>query len=381
MNKNRLSKKSKNIIAVVLQVALLATWMFFSQNLFHLGIMLIVAAIPWLVLTTDGQEAVTDPIGNESELQHSIAEELKLILKDGIPKVADPLDKQHQIIEESVETLNNSFFSLQKVSEEQSTVSNQLVDGLLANQDSEYDLTSVLPKIETIISDFVNTMVSISEKSISAVHSIHDMSDKLGTVFKLLAQVRGLSEQTNLLALNAAIEAARAGEAGRGFAVVAQEVRNLSKQAEELNSEIEKEINIAQNTVKDANATVGEMASIDMTSAIESKEQVDDMLKGVHQVNIEIEQEVQKIRMLGDQLHGHVGDGVRALQFADIVMQQGDYAKESMEYLMDVINALDRHEEDAALKQELSEILDRSRHRKAPAASQSSIEEGEVELF
>ncbi|MGF1695820.1 methyl-accepting chemotaxis protein [Vibrio kyushuensis] len=224
-------------------------------------------------------------------------------------------------------------------------------------------------------------MVNISEKSISAVHSIHDMSDKLGTVFKLLAQVRGLSEQTNLLALNAAIEAARAGEAGRGFAVVAQEVRNLSKQAEELNSEIEKEINIAQSTVKEANSTVGEMASIDMSTAIESKEQVDDMLKGVHQVNIEIEQEVHKIRQLGVEMHRHVGDGVRALQFADIVMQQGDYAKESMEYLMEVVNALETHHEDAELKEVLSDILSRSKNRRAPAASQSSIEEGEVELF
>lgn len=381
MNMTRLSKKSKNLIALAIQVTFLILWMYQSQNLFHLALMLVVAAIPWVVLTAKDPDIIESKDTDETDLQHSITQELKLILKDGIPKVADPLERQHQIIDESVETLNNSFFSLQKVSEEQSAVSGSLVDGLLANQDSEYDLTSVLPKIEKIISEFVGTMVNISEKSISAVHSIHDMSDKLGTVFKLLDQVKGLSEQTNLLALNAAIEAARAGEAGRGFAVVAQEVRNLSKQASELNAKIEKEINIAQNTVKEANSTVGEMASIDMTSAIESKEQVDDMLKGVHQVNMEIEQEVHKIRQLGDQLHGHVGDGVRALQFADIVMQQGDYAKESMEYLMEVVNALEAHESDSELKEELTGILQRSKHRSAPAASQSSIEEGEVELF
>ncbi|WP_295899062.1 methyl-accepting chemotaxis protein [uncultured Vibrio sp.] len=381
MNMTRLSKKSKNLIALAIQVTFLILWMYQSQNLFHLALMLVVAAIPWVVLTAKDPDIIESKETDETDLQHSITQELKLILKDGIPKVADPLERQHQIIDESVETLNNSFFSLQKVSEEQSAVSGSLVDGLLANQDSEYDLTSVLPKIEKIISEFVGTMVNISEKSISAVHSIHDMSDKLGTVFKLLDQVKGLSEQTNLLALNAAIEAARAGEAGRGFAVVAQEVRNLSKQASELNAKIEKEINIAQNTVKEANSTVGEMASIDMTSAIESKEQVDDMLKGVHQVNMEIEQEVHKIRQLGDQLHGHVGDGVRALQFADIVMQQGDYAKESMEYLMEVVNALEAHESDSELKEELTGILQRSKHRSAPAASQSSIEEGEVELF
>lgn len=95
---------------------------------------------------------------------------------------------------------------------------------------------------------------------------------KAGYGFKLLNQVRSLSEQTNLLALNAAIEAARAGEAGRGFAVVAQEVRNLSIQAANLNTQIETEMKVAQDTVDIANRTVGEMASFDMTQAIESKE-------------------------------------------------------------------------------------------------------------
>ncbi|MBF4259938.1 methyl-accepting chemotaxis protein, partial [Vibrio anguillarum] len=81
------------------------------------------------------------------------------------------------------------------------------------------------------------------------------------------------------------IEAARAGEAGRGFAVVAQEVRDLSVKARTLNTQIESEINVAQQTVQRANKTVGEMASIDMTHVIESKEKVDHMLRGVQQVN------------------------------------------------------------------------------------------------
>ncbi|MGC9491299.1 methyl-accepting chemotaxis protein [Vibrio genomosp. F10] len=381
MKITRLSNKSKKLIALTVQVGFLSAWMFLSQNLFHLGLMIIVAAVPWLVLSTSRHDVDSIEVDEKSAGMFTVPEELNQILKDGLPKISEPLDSQHKIIDESVETLNNSFFSLQRVSEEQSKVTGSLVDGLLANKDSEYDLTSVLPKIETIIAEYVATFVNISEKSISAVHSIHDMSEKLQTVFKLLDQVRGLSEQTNLLALNAAIEAARAGEAGRGFAVVAQEVRNLSKQSEELNSKIEKEINIAQTTVKEANDTVGEMASIDMTAAIESKEKVDNMLKGVHQVNIEIEQEVHKIRELGGELNGHVGDGIRALQFADIVLQQGDYAKESIEYLKEIMAALDNHQETSMLREVLSDILQRSKHRSGPAANQSSIDEGEVELF
>ena len=211
------------------------------------------------------------------------------------------------------------------------------------------------------------------------------MSDKLDAVFKLLAQVRGLSEQTNLLALNAAIEAARAGEAGRGFAVVAQEVRNLSVKAEELNCEIEKEINVAQDTVKEANKTVGEMASIDMTEAIESKEKVDDMLQGVKAANAVVEQEVQKIKSIGVTLHTRVGDGIRALQFTDIIVQQGDYAKISVDFLDQVTEILVAHANGSLdpdeMKQAVADLKSNIEHRGAPAASQESIEEGEVELF
>lgn len=285
----------------------------------------------------------------------------------------------------SAETINNSFFGLQSVSEEQSTVSTQLVDNLLANQGSEFDLMEVLPKTEAIIQQFVQILVDVSEKSILAVHSIHDMSLKLDVVFKLLQQVRGLSEQTNLLALNAAIEAARAGEAGRGFAVVAQEVRNLSIQAANLNTQIETEMKIAQDTVELANRTVGEMASFDMTQAIESKEKVDYMLRGVQQLNTEIEQEVTKIQQLGQQLTLQVREGTRALQFTDIVSQQGEYALGSITFLQEATSLLKTLHSSSGSQQQLIDkiaaLQDRSRNRGALAANQHSIDEGEVELF
>ncbi|RND27376.1 methyl-accepting chemotaxis protein, partial [Vibrio cholerae] len=97
-----------------------------------------------------------------------------------------PLQKQRQVVNTSAETNNSSFIGLQRASEEQSAISTQLVDNLLANQGSEFDLMQVLPKTEEIIQQFVQILVDVSEKSISAVHSIHDMSQKLDMVFKLL---------------------------------------------------------------------------------------------------------------------------------------------------------------------------------------------------
>lgn len=380
--------KTRYFIAVGLQVLLLSIAVSMSSSVAHVALIVLAAAIPWIVMPKQmnpsepsEQASITSEITQSGGKPDQVYPLINVLSQ----QLRDPLDHQRSVVDESVETLNESYFELQKLAEQQNQITAELVENLLGNRDSNSDISQVLPKTEAIIRQFVDTLVDVSEKSISAVHSIHDMSDKLDAVFRLLEQVRGLSEQTNLLALNAAIEAARAGDAGRGFAVVAQEVRNLSVKAEELNTQIESEISVAQQTVQEANKTVGEMASIDMTEAIESKEKVDEMLRGVQQVNVTVEQEVQKIRSSGDLLHAQVDNGIRALQFADIIVQQGDYAKQTVSYLEQFSelcqqwtnNKIELDDFTLALVELQAEIDNRG----APAASQESIDEGEVELF
>ncbi|EJL6334506.1 methyl-accepting chemotaxis protein [Vibrio cholerae] len=383
-----ITRKHKITAILIGQILLLLVIFQFGQ-IWWLGLIAIcIGLLPWLAWgapqTSIATAQPTDDVRLPAEQQQALSL-LEQVLKENIQRVAEPLEKQRLIINSSAETLNNSFFGLQRVSEEQSSVSTQLVDNLMANQGSEFDLMQVLPKTEAIIQQFVQILVDVSEKSISAVHSIHDMSQKLDMVFKLLNQVRSLSEQTNLLALNAAIEAARAGEAGRGFAVVAQEVRNLSIQAANLNTQIETEMKVAQDTVDIANRTVGEMASFDMTQAIESKEKVDYMLRGVQQLNTEIEQEVNKLQRLGQQLTQQVREGTRALQFTDIVYQQGEYALGSITFLQEASGLLKAVQSNSRNVQQLIEnieaLQERSRNRGGLAANQHSIDEGEVELF
>ncbi|AAF96981.1 TPA: methyl-accepting chemotaxis protein [Vibrio cholerae] len=383
-----ITRKHKITAILIGQILLLLVIFQFGQ-IWWLGLIAIcIGLLPWLAGGAPQPSIVTaqptDDVRLSAEQQQALSL-LEQVLKENIQRVAEPLEKQRLIINSSAETLNNSFFGLQRVSEEQSSVSTQLVDNLMANQGSEFDLMQVLPKTEAIIQQFVQILVDVSEKSISAVHSIHDMSQKLDMVFKLLNQVRSLSEQTNLLALNAAIEAARAGEAGRGFAVVAQEVRNLSIQAANLNTQIETEMKVAQDTVDIANRTVGEMASFDMTQAIESKEKVDYMLRGVQQLNTEIEQEVNKLQRLGQQLTQQVREGTRALQFTDIVYQQGEYALGSITFLQEASGLLKAVQSNSRNVQQLIEnieaLQERSRNRGGLAANQHSIDEGEVELF
>ncbi|RSD30644.1 methyl-accepting chemotaxis protein [Vibrio pectenicida] len=386
MNRIIMVTKYRYGVAIGIQLVLLSMGMALSSSLAHVAVMVLAAAVPWFVIPRKSideceQDLTVKPVKDVQSAAKEISETICRISQ----QLNEPLRLQNSVVGESVETLNSSFFELQSLAENQNEIAEALVVKTLGNKDDTYDITQVLPKTEAIIRQFVETLITVSEKSISAVHSIHDMSDKLDKVFKLLKQVRGLSEQTNLLALNAAIEAARAGEAGRGFAVVAQEVRNLSVKASELNNQIEKEINVAQNTVKEANKTVGEMASIDMTDAIESKDKVDEMLLGVQEHNVMVEREVQKIKSIGITLQSRVGDGIRALQFTDIIIQQGEYAQDSIEFLKQMESqfakyAIGRTDGDDFNKA-ISSLKNNIEQRSAPAASQASIEEGEVEFF
>ncbi|MGF1766619.1 methyl-accepting chemotaxis protein [Enterovibrio makurazakiensis] len=316
----------------------------------------------------------------------AVLQKIHNILSIELIPIREQLDRQQEVINNSVHNLNSSFFGMERAVSEQATLANHMVGGLLNNEDSEFNLSKVLPETEQAIDQYIDLLVKVSEKSITAIHCIHDMSEKLGAVFNLLDQVQAMSDQTNLLALNAAIEAARAGELGRGFGVVASEVRELANRASTLNSQIHKDINLAQDTVKQTNSIVGEIATLDMTSSIESKTRIEQLLKGVQGVNQEVTLEIGKVTEKGEMVRGEVAKSIQGLQFADIVSQQGQHVLNNLHILEDlnalITESLTADEVDwVALHAAVDKIEELAGSADRAPAKQMSADEGDIELF
>jgi methyl-accepting chemotaxis protein len=309
---------------------------------------------------------------------------------------AHSLKTAHQILsvtDDSVGKLGQSFTGLSDKSSQQRELLYEVVgriQGKVNDQEQDGDAITIknfAVNLSEIIDQYVEILVSVSDKSVDAVHQISDMVTHFDQTFSLLSQIRTIADQTNLLALNAAIEAARAGEAGRGFAVVADEVRKLSQDSNNLNDQIMEKSESAKRAIYGVQAIVGEMASFDMNMAINAKGHVDSMLEELEQVNALIETKVNELADISLEINKDVGRSITSLQFADIVHQLANELIDTSNHwisLSQEMNRNDIQEGGVSAEDIIAEIQrwqDAMNAVVKKAVTQTTVEEGEIDLF
>jgi len=89
-----------------------------------------------------------------------------------------------------------------------------------------------------VIKQGIEGMKEITSSASEAAEFVKDLERQANEINSIIEVISDIADQTNLLALNAAIEAARAGDHGRGFAVVADEVRHLAEKTGKATVEI-----------------------------------------------------------------------------------------------------------------------------------------------
>jgi methyl-accepting chemotaxis protein len=327
------------------------------------------------------------------DLDDTVRAELAVVYKG--------LEQARELVRDGAATLSNSFHGLHQLTQRQQQLVRLLLENLAgATAESGTTHLSVQEftrETTTILQDFINLIVNVSQQSGETVGKIDEMVGQIDAIFALLADVESIARQTNLLALNASIEAARAGEAGRGFAVVADEVRQLSQRSRQFSSQIGAQVEKTKTTIAEARQIVNAVASRDTNVALEAKGRVDAMMAELGEVNRHISQRLSEVSAITSRINEDVGLAVRALQFEDLVGQLLDYNHNHLARFEAVMASLrDSLAEETAgasaaaspdgerlqrMRDNMARLRDEWQAAEHKPVHQASMSTGEVELF
>ncbi|NQZ83899.1 MAG: chemotaxis protein [Colwellia sp.] len=328
----------------------------------------------------------------DNTVLHEMFNQLNEVLRQQVRIIETEISRTMDLVGEAVKGIAGSFKYLQNYTNEQQLMINAVSDHNNSIGDKEGStLDAFVLNSRNTLEDFVETIIHSNKQSTEIMLYTDQVGEQFDVIFNLLSQVESLASQTNLLALNASIEAARAGDAGRGFAVVANEVRSLSISSTELNSVIREETASARNIIKQLRHSVQSMMSKDMTSTVKAKDRFTVMMDHVSNANKKTRHVVEELTLLAPQITDKVNLGVRSLQFEDLAYQTLDSLKINISNIYDIsseLNSFENHHKfdvtahllklQLRCKEMVMEVnaIDEKR-----SVSQSTMDEGEVELF
>ncbi|GAB1394065.1 methyl-accepting chemotaxis protein [Rhodocyclaceae bacterium] len=308
------------------------------------------------------------------------------------------MQRVQSLLQEAIDDLTLSFQGMHTQTEEQRNLTLAVTAGA-SDGESVIQFDEFVRDTSGVMERVVESIVGNSKLGMELVELTDNIAQHAKDVQSILSEIGAIAKQTNLLALNAAIEAARAGEAGRGFAVVADEVRDLSARTTQFSQQINTLMQSMRVSVAQTETAIQSMASQDMTFALESKQQVGNIIRTMEQQNTT---RVEAIGALGGSaaaVENLVGKAVTALQFQDLVSQLLDHVGRRMDVMSDVMREFStlgttleqealRHDARGAidaLRQEQGRVIATLKHIEAQTINnpvdQKAMTQGDIELF
>jgi methyl-accepting chemotaxis protein len=287
------------------------------------------AALGWLLLiallpkTVEAQPAATKdaPVVPEGLVAvEDVLRECAATFRRQHEAIRSEVSRVQDMLSDAIATLTSSFNGILTATQAQEAIA----VGLVKDDDEAESATSFDTFVETtsdVMQKVVDNVVMNSKLGMELVEITDRISRRASDVESILGQIAGIAKQTNLLALNAAIEAARAGEAGRGFAVVADEVRDLSTRTSQLSQQISTVMKSMREGVSGAEEAIERLASTDMNFAVQSKDQVAQVLTSIEDINQQRGKAIVRLGEHAREMDGEVGRAITALQFQDMVSQ------------------------------------------------------------
>ena len=287
------------------------------------------AALGWLLLiallpkTVEAQPAATKdaPVVPEGLVAvEDVLRECAATFRRQHEAIRSEVSRVQDMLSDAIATLTSSFNGILTATQAQEAIAVGLVKDD-ADAESATSFDTFVETTSDVMQKVVDNVVMNSKPGMELVELTDRISRRASDVESILGQIAGIAKQTNLLALNAAIEAARAGEAGRGFAVVADEVRDLSTRTSQLSQQISTVMKSMREGVSGAEEAIERLASTDMNFALQSKDQVAQVLTSIEDINQQRGKAIVRLGEHAREMDGEVGRAITALQFQDMVSQ------------------------------------------------------------
>jgi len=226
-------------------------------------------------------------------------------------------ERVKQLLAEVADRLDSGLSKIHEQITQQRQLARGIGGGIEDGAGSRAGFQAFVEDTSRTLNYFVENTVANSRNAMALVERMEDIRSRLGDIRGILGEIESISKQTNLLALNAAIEAARAGEAGRGFAVVADEVRHLSGRTNQFSQEIRLKVANVNDSVMSAESAINELASKDMNFTLQAKQQVDQTMSEMEQVNERMTNDVGRMGEIATQVERDLNVSIAALRFND----------------------------------------------------------------
>lgn len=213
--------------------------------------------------------------------------------------------------------------------------------GVLAVGGEDVPLSSVTRLLGETLNDIVAKIIFLSRNAMSMVFAMDNVAGNLAAIEQCISGVDKLTKQTNMLALNAMIEATRAGEAGVAFRVVANEVQDLSKAVRGLAETMRTEVDSITRGIRDGQAILQEVATVDMSPNIMAKDKLDELVAALLHRDQAMGSVVKDASHEAEKISTDISGLVTGMQFQDRARQRLEHVVDTLAVLSDSLKELE----------------------------------------